>query len=51
MTKKLEIQLIYRKETKDFLADYFEKRDIIIEDVNFDVKFVMITEYIKIFIQ
>ncbi|HJG23837.1 MgtC/SapB family protein [Enterococcus durans] len=39
-TKKLEIQFIHRKETKDFLADYFEKRDIIIEDVNFDVKFV-----------
>ena len=38
-TKKLEIQFIHRKETKDFLADYFEKRDIIIEDVNFDVNY------------
>ncbi|AUB53660.1 MULTISPECIES: MgtC/SapB family protein [Enterococcus] len=39
-TKKLVIQFIHRKETKDFLNDYFEKRNITIEDVNFDVKFV-----------
>ncbi|HCK2010251.1 TPA: MgtC/SapB family protein [Enterococcus faecium] len=39
-TKKLEIQFIHRKETKDFLTDYFEEKNIVIEDVNFDVKFV-----------
>ncbi|RBT48416.1 MgtC/SapB family protein [Enterococcus hirae] len=39
-TKKLEIQYIHRKETKDFLTEYFEQRGIIIEDVNFDVDFV-----------
>ncbi|MGX7173083.1 MgtC/SapB family protein [Enterococcus ratti] len=39
-TKKLEIQFIHRKETKDFLNDYFEEKNIVIEDVNFDVKFV-----------
>lgn len=39
-TKKLEIQFIHRRETKDFLAEYFEKRKITIEDVNFDVKFI-----------
>ena len=38
--KKLEIKFIHRKETKDFLTDYFEQRGIIIEDVNFDVDFV-----------
>ena len=30
--------MIHRKETKDFLVDYFEKRDIFIETVNFVVK-------------
>lgn len=39
-TKKLEIKFIHRKETKDFLTDYFEQRGITIEDVNFDVDFV-----------
>ncbi|MGM9902874.1 MgtC family protein [Enterococcus sp. 10A9_DIV0425] len=39
-TKKLEIQFIHRRETKDFLAEYFEERKITIEDVNFDVKFI-----------
>jgi putative Mg2+ transporter-C (MgtC) family protein len=39
-TKKLEIKFIHRKETKNFLTNYFEQRGIIIEDVNFDVDFV-----------
>ncbi|EPH95587.1 Mg2+ transporter-C family protein [Enterococcus faecalis 13-SD-W-01] len=38
--KKLEIQYIHRKETKDFLTEYFESKKITIENVNFDVKFV-----------
>ena len=37
--KKLEIQYIHRAETKEFLTEYFLDRKIVIEDVNFDVKF------------
>ncbi|MGK0552234.1 MgtC/SapB family protein [Enterococcus faecalis] len=36
-TKKLEIRYIHKKETKEFINDYFEKRNIEIYDVNFDV--------------
>ena len=37
--KKLEIQYIHRTETKEFLTEYFQEKNIVIEDVNFDVKF------------
>ncbi|WP_291293156.1 MgtC/SapB family protein [Enterococcus sp.] len=37
--KKLEIQYIHRAATKEFLTEYFLEREIVIEDVNFDVKF------------
>ncbi|EAF1189196.1 TPA: MgtC/SapB family protein [Enterococcus faecalis] len=39
-TKKLEVQYTHRKETKNFISHYFEKLNIEISDVNFDVKFV-----------
>ncbi len=38
-TAKLEIQYIHRTETKEFLTEYFKRKNIVIEDVNFDVKF------------
>ena len=38
-SQKLEIQYIHRAETKEFLTEYFLDRKIVIEDVNFDVKF------------
>jgi putative Mg2+ transporter-C (MgtC) family protein len=36
-TKRLEIRYVHKKETKEFINDYFEKQNIEIYDVNFDV--------------
>lgn len=35
--KKLEIRYVHKQETKEFINQYFEQHEIVIEDVNFDV--------------
>lgn len=43
----LEIQYVHRKETKDFIHQYFEVRQIEIEDVTFEVQIIEGEKYYK----
>ncbi|MGX4687501.1 MgtC/SapB family protein [Vagococcus sp. JNUCC 83] len=43
----LEIQYVHRKETKDFIQQYFEKHHIEIEDVTFEVQIIDGEKYYK----
>lgn len=36
----LEIQYVHRQETKEFINNYFEKKNIEIEDVTFEVQII-----------
>ncbi len=43
----IEVRYIHRQETKKYITDYFEKHDISIEDVTFEVQIIDDKKYYK----